>query len=75
MSKEEWMKKNGKTQDEYESLPASMLRKTVLFIIISDSDSTFSFLSSILLQQLYELCTDRLMKEKTTGCYPYKVYE
>ena len=55
MSKEEWMKKNGKTQDEYESLPASMLRKTVLFIIISDSDSTFSFLSSILLQQLYEL--------------------
>ena len=55
LTKEEWMKKYGKTQQDYESLPAAMLRKTVLFIIISDSDSTFSFLSSILLQQLYEL--------------------
>ena len=58
---EEWMKKYNKTIDDYESLPQSRLRKTVLFVIVSDSDSTFSFLSSILLQQLYDMlyrCAD-----------------
>lgn len=55
LSKEEWMRKYNKTNDDYEQLPSSRLRKTILFIIISDSDTTFSFLSSILIQQLYEM--------------------
>ncbi len=61
LTKEDWMKKYDKTNDDYERLPSSKLRKTILFIIISDSDTTFSFLSSILIQQLYEMlyrCAD-----------------
>ncbi|MCF0106114.1 MAG: type IV secretory system conjugative DNA transfer family protein, partial [Holdemanella sp.] len=38
---------------DYEKLDTERLRKVILFIIISDSDGTYSFLASILLQQLY----------------------
>ena len=55
LTKSEWMQRYGKTEDDYENLPISQLRKTVLYIIISDSDSTFSFLSAILIQQIYDL--------------------
>lgn len=50
---EEGMRRSGK-DDDYEALKANQLRKTILFIIISDSDRTFSFLSSIILQQVYD---------------------
>lgn len=39
----------------YEELPPERLRKTVLFIIISDNVKTFTFLSSIILEQMYTL--------------------
>ncbi|MBM6830975.1 VirD4-like conjugal transfer protein, CD1115 family [Faecalicoccus acidiformans] len=39
--------------EKYEDLPPERLRKVVLFIIISDNEPTLSFLSSIILQQLY----------------------
>lgn len=39
----------------YEKLPSERLRKSILFIVISDDNSTFSFLASIVLQQLYSL--------------------
>ncbi len=55
LTKEQWMNRYGKTESDYESLPQDRLRKTILYIIISDSDHTFSFLSSILLQQLYDM--------------------
>ena len=55
LTKIEWMEKYNKTEDDYEKLPVSKLRKTVLFIIISDSDSTYNFLSAIIMQQLYEM--------------------
>lgn len=38
---------------DYEKLPKERLRKTAFFIVTSDSDSTFSFLTSIVLQQMY----------------------
>lgn len=37
----------------YEDLPPERLRKSILFIIISDAEDTFSFMASIILQQLY----------------------
>lgn len=37
----------------YEKLPKERLRKTILFIVISDYKGTFSFMASIILQQLY----------------------
>lgn len=39
----------------YEKLPPDRLRKTVLFVIISDNVKTFTFLSSIILEQMYTL--------------------
>ena len=43
------------TEEEiYDSLPKDRLRKMVLFVIVSDSDSTFSFLTAIILQQMYD---------------------
>lgn len=39
----------------YEELPVDRLRKTVLFVIISDNVKTFTFLSSIILEQMYTL--------------------
>ena len=39
----------------YEDLDVSRLRKSILFIVISDDNSTFAFLASIVLQQLYSL--------------------
>lgn len=39
----------------YEELPPERLRKTVLFVIISDNVKTFTFLSSIILEQMYTL--------------------
>ena len=38
---------------KYEDLPKERLRKSILFIVISDSEQTFSFMASIILQQLY----------------------
>lgn len=40
-------------EKDYEKLPKDSLRKTAFFIVTSDSDSTFSFLTSIILQQMY----------------------
>lgn len=40
--------------ESYESLPEDRLRKMILFIIVSDADSTFSFLTAIILQQMYD---------------------
>ncbi len=51
LSRASWEKLTGK---EYEELDQKQLRKTALFIIISDSDRTFSFMSSIILQQIYD---------------------
>ena len=42
------------TGRDYEKIDPDQLRKTVLFVIISDSDRTFSFLASIILQQVYD---------------------
>lgn len=39
---------------EYEELSKDRLRKMILFIIVSDSDSTFAFLTAIILQQMYD---------------------
>lgn len=44
---------DGKLQKDKDGNPIK--RKTVLFCIISDSDSTFTFLASILYQQLYDM--------------------
>lgn len=41
-------------EPDYEHLPQDRLRKSILFIIISDRDNTFSYLSAIILQQMYE---------------------
>lgn len=41
-------------QESYEDLTEDRLRKMVLFIIVSDADSTFSFLTAIILQQMYD---------------------
>lgn len=38
----------------YEDLDPARLRKMVLFIITSDSDSTFDFMAAIVLQQIYQ---------------------
>lgn len=43
-----------KDEPDYEHLPQERLRKSILFIIISDRDNTFSYLSAIILQQMYE---------------------
>lgn len=43
--------KNG----SYEDLPRERLRKSVLFVIISDNVKTFTFLSSIILEQMYTI--------------------
>ncbi len=51
LSRTSWEMLTGK---EYEELDQKQLRKTALFIIISDSDRTFSFMSSIILQQIYD---------------------
>lgn len=51
LSRKSWEKL---TKRNYEELDQSQLRKTALFIIISDSDRTFSFMSSIILQQIYD---------------------
>lgn len=37
----------------YEDLPKNRLRKSILFIVINDSDDVFNFMASIILQQLY----------------------
>ena len=36
-----------------EDLPKNRLRKSILFIVINDSDDVFNFMASIILQQLY----------------------
>lgn len=51
LSRESWEKLTGR---KYEELDQAQLRKTALFVIISDSDRTFSFLASIILQQVYD---------------------
>ncbi len=38
----------------YEDLSKERLRKMILFVIVSDSDSTFAFLTAIILQQMYD---------------------
>ena len=44
----------GKTdKPSYEDLPKNRLRKSILFIVINDSDDVFNFMASIILQQLY----------------------
>lgn len=43
----------GKGKPSYEDLPKNRLRKSILFIVINDSDDVFNFLASIILQQLY----------------------
>ncbi len=43
---------------KYEDLPPERLRKSIFFIVISDKDQTFSFMASIILQQLYEQLYD-----------------
>ncbi len=40
--------------ESYEDLKEDRLRKMILFVIVSDSDSTFSFLTAIILQQMYD---------------------
>ena len=42
------------TEETYDSLPKDRLRKMILFVIVSDSDSTFAFLTAIILQQMYD---------------------
>lgn len=42
------------TGKKYEDLPKDRLRKSILFVIVSDSDSTFAFLTAIILQQMYD---------------------
>lgn len=37
----------------YEDLPKNRLRKSILFIVINDSDDVFNFMAFIILQQLY----------------------
>ena len=45
---------NGRTdKPSYEDLPKNRLRKSILFIVINDSDDVFNFMASIILQQLY----------------------
>lgn len=43
-----------KSNEEYESLSKEKLRRTILFVIISDGSQTFSYIASIILQQLYK---------------------
>lgn len=41
-------------KQDYEELKVDDLRKVVLFIITSDSDDTFTFMTAIILQQIYD---------------------